>query len=105
MDTVTTTEAVTTPNCPAIFFEVTDAAYLSTLDTLFTWDSTTQKLTTYSTDLSKLNASPPQPSFSLIINAYYDGGVQHTYQKGGELSVTVTLGDPCDTPTSLTDPG
>ena len=39
VDTVTTTESVTSISCPAIYFEVTDDAYLSTLDSLFTWDS------------------------------------------------------------------
>ena len=38
-DTVTTTEAETTIVCPSIFFEVTDGADSSLLDSIFSWDS------------------------------------------------------------------
>ena len=44
------TESETTVNCPLIVFEVKNTDMTTTLDTLFTWDSPSQTLTTYSID-------------------------------------------------------
>ena len=81
VDATTVTETETTISCPAITFEVTNLDGTTTLDSIFTWDSSTQKLTTYSTDLTELGT----PTRDLRISAYYMGGSQKAYGVSGIL--------------------
>ena len=98
---ITVDESEQTINCPLIEFFVVNTGVTNPapLTTLYTWTQATQLLSIVSSDYAMSNLS-----YKLLVQAFYSGGT-HTYQEGGSLEIQIDIGDPCDNPVSLTDPG